>query len=102
MSNVNEKQAASKTKLESFLEQVSEAIEIQNSFRLRNWFSQEEYFEILQTETLETLSQQTRQQMRAGGDYSELQWLLERILLRRYLLSARFDAFRQFTSANGI
>jgi hypothetical protein len=98
----NEKQIDSKTNLESFLLQVNEAIETGDTFRLRNFLFQEEYFEILKTDALGTLSQHTRKQIEAGGEYTELQLLLDRILLRRYLLSRRFSEFRQFTKSSGI
>lgn len=98
----NDKQFEPKTKLDGFLEQVNEATDTGKMFLLRNFLSQEEYFEILKTDVLETLSQQTLRQIESGGDYSELQLLLDRILVRRYLLSSRFSDFRQFTQARGI
>ena len=98
----NKKQLDRKTKLDGFLEQVNEATDTGKMFLLRNFLSQEEYFEILKTDVLETLSQQTLRQIESGGDYSELQLLLDRILVRRYLLSSRFSDFRQFTQARGI
>jgi hypothetical protein len=98
----NEKQIDPKSKFKSFSYQVNEVIETGDMFLLRNFLSRDEYFEMLKTDVLRTLSQQTRKKIEAGGDYPELQLLLNRILLRRYLLSERFSDFRQFTQASGI
>jgi hypothetical protein len=99
---VNERHFDHKTKLDKFIEKVDEVIETGYIFLLRNFLFQEEYFETLKTDALETLSQQTRKKIETGGDYPELQLLFDRILLRRYLLSGRFSDFRQFTEAIGI
>ena len=87
---------------QKFIPQVLSALEIQYSFRLRNWVAQEHYFDMLSTPVLETLNQQTLKRIQAGGRFEELQSLFSHILLRRYLLGWKFSAFDHFTADNGI
>lgn len=89
------------TRREYLLELVNETIQTQAPFRLHRWMSQE-CFEILRTEVLETLSQQNREPTRTERDGTPFQALVDKILLKRYLLSSRFKDFRQLVEANGV
>ncbi|MBI1926138.1 hypothetical protein HYR99_18035 [Candidatus Poribacteria bacterium] len=51
---------------------------------------------------LETLSRQNRERTRAERDFTAFQALVDKILLKRYLLSSRFEDFRQLVEANGV
>jgi len=71
-STKNNGEKEDKTSLDRFLMDVHDAIiKFQNPFLLCRWDSHEEYFDFLNTPTLETLNQQTRKHLPASKNRLE-------------------------------
>jgi hypothetical protein len=88
------------SQFEEFLGDIESVLKSSTEpFELGNWVGNPQYFELLKTNSLETLNQSIRS---AGGRAGELLPRLDWLVMQRQLLNSQFEDFFAFTRQNDV